>query len=60
MCPNRFVPLYELYKIHKMQHDTAAMHNIGQTILTKPIKIESPEIRRIIFQVNKDFKEKYK
>lgn len=60
MCPNRFVPLYELYEIHKIQRDSIAMHGIGQTILTKPIKIDSPEIQRIIHKVNKDFKESCK
>lgn len=59
MCPNRFVPLYELYEIHKIQHDSTAMDSIGQTILTKSIKIDSPEIRRIIRNVNEDFKKSY-
>lgn len=51
MCPNRFVPLYELFKIYEIQQDRNAMTNIGYKILQKRIKVESTEVKQIIMEV---------
>lgn len=48
MCPNRFVPLYELYKMYEDAGDTLQARQVGDLILRKPVKVESAEIRRII------------
>ncbi len=51
MCPNRFVPLYELYRIHEQRADTASMQRTAKEILSKPIKVDSPEVQRIIREI---------
>lgn len=48
MCPNRFVPPYELFKLYGMQGDSAGMYRMRNIILNKPVKVDSPEVRRII------------
>ena len=47
MCPVRFVPLYGLFCLYKDLNRTDDMLEIGQTILSKPVKINSYEIRTI-------------
>ena len=53
MCPNRFVPLYELYKIYELQNDTVAMCRMAEVILRKPIKVESSEVHRIVAEMKR-------
>ena len=53
MCPNRFTPPYELFKIHQEESDTASMAQTAECILRKPIKIDSPEVRRILSEIKK-------
>lgn len=53
MCPNRFVPLYELYKIYELQANTVAMCRMAEAILRKPIKVESSEVHRIIAEMKR-------
>ena len=59
MCPNRFVPLRELFRLFQSQADTAGMHRMADAILRKPVKVDSPEVRGIIAEM-KRFKEKHK
>lgn len=47
MCPNRFVPLYGMFKFYDSQGDTTSRNQIGVEILHKPIKIDSHTIREI-------------
>jgi O-antigen ligase len=47
MCPVRFMPLYGLFCLYKELDRTDDMLEIGQTILSKPVKISSNEIRTI-------------
>lgn len=47
MCPVRFMPLYGLFCLYKELDRTDDMLEIGQTILSKPVKINSNEIRTI-------------
>lgn len=47
MCPVRFTPLYNLFKIYKRDNDIENMKRIGNQILTKRIKIYSSEIEII-------------
>lgn len=47
MCPVRFVPLYGLFCLYKDLNRADDMLEIGQTILSKPVKINSYEIRTI-------------
>ncbi len=52
-APNRFVPLYELYKIYELQNDTVAMCRMAEVILRKPIKVESSEVHRIVAEMKR-------
>ena len=47
MCPNRFMPLYELFKSAEVQGDTLRMVDLAEMILEKPVKIPSMEINHI-------------
>lgn len=47
MCPSRFVPLYEIYKIHRRSGNLSEQNRLADMILNKEIKIDSEEIRRI-------------
>ena len=47
MCPVKFVPLYGLFCLYKDLNRTDDMLEIGQTILSKPVKINSYKIRTI-------------
>ena len=47
MCPVRFMPLYGLFCLYKELDRTDDLLEIGQTILSKPVKINSNEIRTI-------------
>ena len=47
MCPSRFVPLYEIYKIHRRSGNLSEQNRLADIILNKEIKIDSEEIRRI-------------
>lgn len=47
MCPVRFIPLYNLFKIYKQTGDIESMKEIGNQILSKKIKIYSPKIEII-------------
>ena len=47
MCPVRFTPLYNLFKICKWNGEIENMKRIGNQILSKKIKVYSPEIEII-------------
>lgn len=47
MCPVRFMPLYGLFCLYKDLNRIDDMRDIGQAILSKPVKISSNEIRTI-------------
>ena len=53
MCPNRFTPPYELFKIYHEESDTASMAQTAECILRKPIKVDSPEVHRILSEIKK-------
>ena len=53
MCPNRFVPLRELFRLYQSQTDTAGMHRMADAILRKPVKVDSPEVRGIIVEIER-------
>lgn len=53
MCPNRFVPLRELFRLYQSQTDTAGMHRMADAILRKPVKVDSPEVRGIIVEMER-------
>ena len=57
MCPNRFVPLYELHRLYKALGDTTGMCRTADAILRKPVKVDSPQVRRIIAEM-KRFRER--
>ena len=47
MCPNRFRPLYSLMNLYKKIGDKEAAEKCAKTILTKVVKVPSPEVDRI-------------
>lgn len=51
MCPVRFMPLYGLFRLYNDNGRLEEMKEIGQLILSKHIKVNSPEIRMIRTQV---------
>lgn len=51
MCPVRFMPLYGLFCLYKDMDRIDDMFEIGQVILSKPVKISSIEIRTIRYFV---------
>lgn len=57
MCPVRFIPLYKLYLLYKENGEFEKANNIGYTILSKPIKVNSITIQSIKKQIKKDLEE---
>lgn len=51
MCPVKFMPLYGLFCLYNDNGRLEEMKEIGQLILSKPIKVNSNEIRMIRTQV---------
>lgn len=47
MCPNRFIPLFELFKLYEIMGESVLMNETGQALLKKNVKIHSNEIVRI-------------
>lgn len=56
MCPVRFVPLYQLYQLYKNTGNKEKARRMGETILNKPVKVESAMINGIKANVHRDFK----
>jgi len=48
MVPNRFRPLYKLFKMYEELGETQRASEIAQKIITKPVKVDSYEIQQII------------
>ncbi len=51
MCPNRFIPLYQRFKIYKQSGETEKMQILGNNILKKKIKVPSRKIDIILNNV---------
>lgn len=51
MCPNRFIPLYAMYKSYGLANKKQLQRDVAKSILTKQIKIYSPTITNIINNV---------
>ncbi len=56
MCPNRFIPLYKLFKIYNQLGDTEQMLKVGKEILNKKIKVPSKKIDIILNNVKYELK----
>ncbi len=56
MCPNRFIPMIELYNIYYYQCDWEQARIIGMSILKKDVKIPSEKISQGIMEVKKSLK----
>ena len=54
MCPIRFIPLYKLYLLYKEYGEPNKANDVGYTILSKPIKVNSIAIQSIKKQIKKD------
>lgn len=55
MCPNRFIPLYEIYKVHKNLKNYAESDSIAKHIIDKQIKIPSETIDYILAKVQEEY-----
>lgn len=53
MCPNRFVPLYQLALLLKNKGKVKEARSLAHHIMNKPIKIPSPTINRIKREMRK-------
>ncbi len=51
MCPVRFMPLYGLFRLYNDNGRVEEMKDMGQLILSKPIKVYSNEVRMIRTEV---------
>lgn len=51
MCPNRFIPLYQRFKIYREKGEWDKMLALGNIILNKRIKIPSRKIDIILNNV---------
>lgn len=54
MCPSRFIPLYNRFNLYKQRQDTIMMKQIGNEILSKPIKVSSKEVRSIRLKIRQE------
>ena len=52
MCPNRFSPIYGIFLVYYNANNTTQAENYGNLILTKPIKVHSKELHRILLDVS--------
>lgn len=59
MCPNRFVPLFELAKLYERNKKISKAIQIATSILNKKIKIDSPTVHSIRIEM-RYLLEKYK
>lgn len=51
MCPSRFVPLYNIFMLHKENNNLDQMKQIGKRIITMPVKVSSTTVRQIRLSV---------
>lgn len=59
MCPNRFVPLFELAKLYERENKIDKAIQIATSILKKKVKIDSPTVHSIRIEM-RCLLEKYK
>lgn len=59
MCPNRFSPLYEIYRIYSHQNDTTMCLKMYEEISDKPIKVKGQLLDAILKEINADVKRFY-
>lgn len=59
MCPSRYVPLYRLFCIAIEEENVAEARRLANMLLTKPIKVASPEVdfirKKVQFYNNHDY-----
>ena len=56
MCPVRFVPLHQLYQLYKNTGCEQKARQMGETILNKPVKVESAIVNSIKANVHRDLR----
>ena len=56
MCPVRFIPLYKLYTLYQAKGETEKINDMGNIILSKPVKVNSIMIQSIKKQIKKDLR----
>lgn len=59
MCPSRFIPLYSLFCLYNETGQNDKMKDLGERILSKPVKVSSNEVRMIKIQVRNTLLEKF-
>ncbi len=53
MCPSRITPLYCLFRLYEELKDEMKMEEVGRELLSKPVKISSPETRAMRLDVKR-------
>jgi O-antigen ligase len=56
MIPNRFIPLYRLFRLYKETGENKKAKDIAKTIINKQIKIISPEVITIKAEMRKELR----
>ena len=51
MCPVRFAPLYGKWKVYKKTNNIERMDSVSRMILSKRIKVDSPEVQMILTEI---------
>jgi len=54
MCPNRFMPLYNMYVILRRCSQKSAQVRLGRAILKKTVKVPSYEIKELKKEITND------
>lgn len=54
MCPSRFTPLYQLFKLYKQLGENIRAYETAEMIINKPVKINSMTIRMMKREMEKE------
>ena len=54
MCPSRFTPLYQLFKLYKQFGENIHAYETAEMIINKPVKINSMTIRMMKREMEKE------
>lgn len=54
MCPSRFTPLYQLFKLYKQFGENIRAYETAEMIINKPVKINSMTIRMMKREIEKE------
>lgn len=53
MCPNRFTPLYNIFRIYVSQRDYENANKVATELVNKPVKVDSYDVIKIKAEVRR-------